>query len=84
MGVALAGKGEVDGAIAETREAVRLNPQSSEQHYFLGRMLELKGDLRGALGEIRAASELDRNNPEYLENYERLLQRINRLPAPVR
>ena len=70
-------KGDWDGAIAEEREALRLNPNNASAHSNLGLALEKKGDLRGALEEYRAAYMLDPKEARYKQNYERLLQQVN-------
>ena len=44
-------KGDMDGAIAEYREALRLNPNNDMAHYNLGLALEHKGDWDGAMAE---------------------------------
>lgn len=62
-----------DGAIAEYRDAVRLNPKNGDPHYNLGVVLEKKRDLEGALNEYRAAYSLNPQNAGFKENYERLL-----------
>src|SRR6266849_5242989 len=54
-GVALVGKGDLDGAIAELREAIRLMPDDAEAHNNLGTTLGGKGDLDGAIAELRKA-----------------------------
>jgi len=67
-------KGDRDGAIAEYREALRLNPANHLAHYDLGVALEKKGDRQGALQEYRAAYQLDPKTPPYRRAYERLSQ----------
>jgi tetratricopeptide (TPR) repeat protein len=59
LGNALKDKGDLDGAIAEYREAIRLYPQWAIAHYNLGLFLQRKGDLDGAEREIREAVRLD-------------------------
>jgi tetratricopeptide (TPR) repeat protein len=49
LGVALSNKGDLDGAIAEWREALRLNPNYGDAHYNLGVALWHKGDWDGAI-----------------------------------
>ena len=63
-------KGDLDGEIAEYREALRLNPNNADAHNDLGVALEQKGDRRGALEEYRAAYMLDPKNAAYKQNYE--------------
>ena len=48
-------RGNWTAAVAEYREATRLNPDLSEAHYNLGIALRGKGDLDGAQTEIRRA-----------------------------
>ena len=64
--------------IAEEREALRLNPNNGLAHDALGVGLEKKGDRQGALEEYRAALTLDPNNSIFKQNYERVLQQVNR------
>lgn len=51
--------GDVDGAIAKLRYAVKIDPQNSEAHRRLGLALERKGERREAINEYRAATESD-------------------------
>ena len=62
LGVALAKKGDWDGAIAEYREALRLNPDNDIAHANLGAALGNKGDWDGAIAEYREALRLNPNN----------------------
>jgi tetratricopeptide (TPR) repeat protein len=57
-GNALDDKGDVDGAIAEYREALRLRPDFAEAHYNLGVELRHKVDRNGAIAEYREALRL--------------------------
>ena len=65
-------------AAPEEREALRLNANNAVAHNNLGVALEQKGDLRGALEEYRAAFILDPKDTKYKQNYERLLQQMNK------
>ena len=78
LGVALGNKGDWDGAIAEYRAALRLSPNYANAHNSLGVALEAKGERRGALEEYRAAYTLGPKDPTYKQNYERLLQQMNK------
>jgi Flp pilus assembly protein TadD len=77
FGVALGNQGDWDGEITEEREALRLNPNNGNAHYFLGMALERKGNYEEARGEYRAAHELAPQNPLYRQGYERLLKQVN-------
>ena len=48
-----AARGDIDGAIAAYREAIRLRPDFLQAHRHLGSALRRKGDLRGALESCR-------------------------------
>jgi Flp pilus assembly protein TadD len=52
-------KGDLDGAIAEYREAIRVKPGLAEAYNNLGKALQLKGERDAALEEYRKACELD-------------------------
>jgi len=54
--------GDLDKAIAEYREAIKLNPDYESAHYNLGSALEDKGDLDEAETEFRKAIEINPNN----------------------
>ena len=57
-GVELGQKGDLEGAIAEFREALRLKPDFADAHLNLGVALRDKGDLDGAIAEHRTALRL--------------------------
>lgn len=58
LGVELKDKGDLDGAIAEYRTAIRLDPDFASAHYNLGVALTHKGDLDGTIAEYRTAIRL--------------------------
>ncbi len=62
LGNALDHKGDLDGAIAEYREALRLNPKDVVAHINLGVALASKGDMDGEIGEYREALRLNPGN----------------------
>jgi len=74
LGTAETQLGELEPAEAHIRQALRMRPRASVQyalyHYFLGTVLERKGDLRGALAEYDA--ELD-ENPTFEGLFDRTL-----------
>ena len=54
MGIVQQSKGDLDGAIQNYREALKLNPDFPEAMYNLGVALQAKGDLDGAIAQYRA------------------------------
>ena len=63
-GVGLQDKGDLEGAIAEYRTALRLNPNDVAAHYNLGVTLKAKGDFVLAGQELEAALRLIPQTPE--------------------
>jgi Flp pilus assembly protein TadD len=61
-GMDLYKKGNLDGAITEYREALRLKPDFPDAHDNLGAALGDKGNLDGAIAEYR---EVFRLKPDY-------------------
>jgi len=69
LGVALAGKGEYDAAIAEYHQALKINPGYAVAHFDLADALAAKGDLDGAIAEERLTLAL---NPDTYEAWNNL------------
>jgi tetratricopeptide (TPR) repeat protein len=59
LGNALRTKGDLDGAIAQFREAIRLDPKYVWNRINLGNALRKKGDLDGAIAQFGEAIRLD-------------------------
>jgi tetratricopeptide (TPR) repeat protein len=59
LGVALADKGDRDGAIAAYKEAIKHDPNYAQAHSNLGNALHSKGDLDGAVAACWEAIRLD-------------------------
>lgn len=55
---------QYDRAIADTREAIRLNPNDWAAHLDLGVALSDKGDKRGAIAEFDTAIQLKGDSPK--------------------
>jgi Flp pilus assembly protein TadD len=69
LGQALLGKGQLDEAIAEYREAVRLNERDPLAHYDLAVALCTKGDVGAAIAEYHEAIRLKK---DYLQAHNNL------------
>jgi tetratricopeptide (TPR) repeat protein len=61
--------GDWDGAAAEYRNAIRVDPNDAAAHFDLGIMLQKKGDLDGVIKEQREAIRL---KPDFAEAYNNL------------
>jgi Tfp pilus assembly protein PilF len=66
LGIALDHNGDVDEAIAEYREALRLDEDFRGAHCNLGIALGAKWDLDGAIVEYRQALRLDNDDAHYI------------------
>jgi len=69
LGNTLYSKGDVEGAITEYREAIRIRPDLLEAHNNLGAVLLVKGDLDGAIRQYR---ELVRLGPDFADGHTNL------------
>ena len=78
LGTALKAKGDLEGAIAEYRAALRLQPDSAMAHYDLGRVLWTKGDREAAFEEIHTAHRLAPNEPTIRQIYYDLMRQMER------
>lgn len=65
-----------DLAEVEFKQAVDLNPNSAENHYFLGRCYMGQSDYQGARRELEAAIRID---PAYMKAYDNLGISMDRL-----
>jgi tetratricopeptide (TPR) repeat protein len=59
LGQVLAERGDLDAAIKEYREAIRINPNAMHSHYNLGIALFTKGNLDAAIREFQEALRLN-------------------------
>jgi spermidine synthase/Flp pilus assembly protein TadD len=62
LGIALAEKGQFDGAIVEFREALRMDPDSAKTHWHLGAALASQNAREEAIGYLRRSVQLDPSN----------------------
>jgi tetratricopeptide (TPR) repeat protein len=59
LGCLLRARGDLPGAVAAYREAIRLDPGFAEAHFNLGEVLHSSGDRAGATARYREAIRLD-------------------------
>lgn len=64
LGIDLASKGSLDAAIAEFREALRLEPHSGRTHWHLGSALAAAGRREEAIEHLRRSVQLDPGNAD--------------------
>src|SRR5262249_43180994 len=91
LGNALIDSGDLSGAVATYREAVRLKPDLAEAHCNLGHALRRQGDYAEALAELRIGHELGSKRPDWdypsaawVAEAERLVRVTGRLRAVLR
>jgi tetratricopeptide (TPR) repeat protein len=65
MGIVLAGMGRVDEAQAKYLDAIRLDPDNADAHYYLGSTLLMKGKTSEAIEHIREAIRVKPDNGNY-------------------
>lgn len=75
-GAVLKAGGDLEGAIAEYRAALRVQPNNAGAHYDLGRALWTKGERESALEEFGAAHRLAPNEPTFRESYYDLMRAL--------
>ena len=76
--------GDAAGALADLREAVRLNGANPETHRTLAAALSQSGDSAAALAEIQAAIQLKSDDPEYFVESAAIQHTLGDLPAAER
>ncbi|HXE98650.1 MAG TPA: tetratricopeptide repeat protein [Dongiaceae bacterium] len=84
LGVALAGKGDLDGAIQEYRETLRIKPDYAKAHNNLGFALASKGNLDAAMQEFQEALRINPNDMDVHNNLGLVLARKGNLDAAIR
>jgi tetratricopeptide (TPR) repeat protein len=73
LGIAFAIKGQLDEAIAEFRQALRLDPESATTYWHLGAALASHGARQEAVEHLRRSVQLDPNNPQARHDLEVVL-----------
>jgi Tfp pilus assembly protein PilF len=69
LGIALVKKGQIDEAIRQFQQAIRLKPYHADAHYNLGHALVKKGQMDEALRQFQEAIRL---NPDHAEAHNNL------------
>ncbi|MBA4062366.1 MAG: hypothetical protein C0501_01415 [Isosphaera sp.] len=83
LGSVLRVAGDLPGAVAAHREAVRLDPELAAAHYNLGAALRDGGDLPGAVASFREAIRLEPKNATSRANLGAALRAAGDLPGAV-
>jgi protein O-mannosyl-transferase len=68
LGIALNSKGQIDEAISQFQQAIRLKPDYAEGHYNLGLSLNEKGQIDEAISQFQQAIGLKPNYAEVHNN----------------
>jgi Tfp pilus assembly protein PilF/4-amino-4-deoxy-L-arabinose transferase-like glycosyltransferase len=83
LGIALAGAGRLDDALAAYRRAIALEPARPEFHTNLGNLFVDRGAFDEALPFLKEAARLRPANAVYHFNLGSLLARVGRLPEAI-
>jgi spermidine synthase len=84
LGIALASSGKIDEAVAEFREALRLDPAAAATHWHLGAALAGRGERAQALDHLQRSVELDPGNAEAQNDLGLMLALQGRLDDAIR
>lgn len=84
FGIALAERGQLDNALAEFREALRLAPDSAATHWHLGAALASGGARQEAIAHLRRSVQLDPSNSQARYDLASLLLEARDLDEAVR
>jgi len=63
LGLVLADRDDIEGAIAAFSAAIRLDPSHADSYYYRGTLEVANGDLEAAIADLRRAAELRRRWP---------------------
>lgn len=79
IGAALESRGRTDQARQMYREALQLDPRSTQGHFYLATSLHRQGRIEQALSHYESAARLDPANPRIRNNYASALVRAGHL-----
>ncbi len=77
-------KGDLDQAATKFRHAIKLQPESSDAHRFLGVVLEKQGDTEGASDAYEKAVDLNPGDVAARQSFRRLLDTRSGADDPAR
>ncbi|OFW25433.1 MAG: hypothetical protein A3G21_19265 [Acidobacteria bacterium RIFCSPLOWO2_12_FULL_66_21] len=83
LGIALAGKGQLDKAIAQFRQSLQLDPDSARTYWHLGAALAARGATQDAIEHLRRSVELDPANAQVRADLASLFIDARQLDAAV-
>lgn len=83
LGTALLKKGDLEGAIAEYRTALRLNPNEAHARYSLAVSLEAIGNLVSSRKEYKKALKLMPKTSEYEDHVTYIKSALSRLAGAM-
>jgi len=83
LGVALAGRGEIDAALEQFREAVRIKPDYADPYNNIGLAFWRRGDIAAAAEQYRRALQYDPGSPETQSNLGLALSRLGQRDAGI-
>jgi len=84
LGEALAGKGQVDDAIRQFQEAIRLSPGFAQAHYNLGYQLAVLGQINEAIRQFQEAIRLKPNYARAHNNLGAALVELGQIDEAIR
>ena len=80
LGAALGQRGQIDEAIRQYQETLRLNPDAAEAHYNLGVTLAAKGQTDEAIRQFQEALRL---KPDFAQARDDLARALRTNTAPA-
>jgi Flp pilus assembly protein TadD len=83
LGIVLKQSGDLDGAIAELKEAIRLDPTTPGPFNTLGQILRQKGDVEGSKEAFATGARLSAEKNAQLANSLEQGMRGGMMPKPL-
>jgi protein O-mannosyl-transferase len=83
LGVVLAGRGQVEAAIAQYQQALAIKPDCVDAHYNLGTVLARRGEVEAAIAQYQKALEIKPDHAEAHYNLGVNLARRGQVEAAI-